>query len=135
MTTQIMRNKHRLILGLRMTLAVILLHVGFGFAILHAASQRVVITPAPGFSILWDGNNGGFSSPDVTAGPQANAALASNGTVPFTSSDLGTVLGLPFHMAVNLNDGRYGNANSWISAGDAAPSAALRFSTPVDISN
>src|SRR5262245_44306959 len=57
-----------------------------GTMALPAASPRVVITPAPGFTITWDGNNGGFTSPDVGAGPSNNIALASNGTVPFTSS-------------------------------------------------
>ena len=72
---------------------------------LNAASPRVVIAPAAGSTITWDGNNGGFSSPDAGAGPSNNVALASNGTCPFTSSDLGPVLSIPFHRAVNLNDG------------------------------
>lgn len=106
-----------------------------GAASLHAASPRVIITPAPGFTIAWDGNNGGFSSPDTGAGPSNNVALASNGTVPFTSSDLGTELGIPFHVAANLNDGLYGNVNSWISGGDPDPYAGLRFAASVNITS
>ena len=107
-----------------------------GVASLHAASHpRLVIAPAPGFTIAWDGNNGGFSSPDAGAGPSNNVALASNGTVPFTSSDLGPELGIPFHVAANLNDGLYGNINSWISGGAPDPYAALRFAASVSITN
>jgi len=108
---------------------------------LNAASPRVVITPAVGFTITWDGNNGGFSSADVGAGPSNNVALASNGTTPFTSSDLGPVLSIPFHRAVNLNDGLYGNAHSWISANgvggtsDPDPFAGLSFSAAVNVSS
>jgi len=106
---------------------------------LNAASSRVVITPSPGFSIVWDGNNGGFSSTAAGVGPSNNIALASNGTVPFTSSDLGPVLSLAYHRAVNLNDGLYGNSHSWISANgvggtsDPNPFAGLAFASAVDV--
>lgn len=76
---------------------------------LHAASARVIITSEPGFTITWDGNNGGFSSPDVGAGPSNNIALAVNGTIPFASSEYGVV-----HFASHLNDGLYGNIYSWL---------------------
>jgi hypothetical protein len=108
---------------------------------IEAASPRVVITPATGYTIVWDGNNGGFFSPDAGAGPGDNVALASHGTVPFTSSDLGPLLSIPFHVAANLNDGLYGNAHSWISANgvggtsDPAPFAALRFAESVNVSS
>src|SRR5689334_16844557 len=105
-----------------------------GASVAEAASPRVVITPAPGYSISWDGNNGGFGSPDVGAGPASNVALASNGTVPFTSGDLGIELGIPFHVAANLNDGLYGNVNSWISgSADPVPYAGLRFAASVNL--
>ena len=70
----------------------------------------LVITPAAGYSITWDGNDGQFNDPDAGAAPPANRALASAGTIPFTSSDLGPCLTSPYHRAVNLNDGLYGNA-------------------------
>ena len=102
----------------------------------HAASHpRLIITPAGGYAITWDGNNGGFSSPDVGAGPSNNVALAGNGTVAFSSSDLGPELGIPFHVAANLNDGLYGNINSWISGAAPDPYAALRFTSLVDVSS
>ncbi len=100
----------------------------------HAQSSRVVLTPAPGFSLVWDGNNGGFGSAAAGTGPSNNVALASNGTVAFTSSDLGPELGIPFHVKANLNDGLYGNINSWISAsGDPMPYAALQFAASVNV--
>src|SRR6266581_5876228 len=62
----------------------------------QAATPRVAITNAPGFTITWDGNDGGFSNPNSGAGPSHNVALANNGTVPFTSSDLARFLVFPF---------------------------------------
>lgn len=101
----------------------------------HADGTRVVITASPGFTINWDGNNGGFNSPDVGAGPADNVALASQGTVAFTSSDLGPEIGIPFHVASNLNDGLYGNINSWIAGKAPDPYAALRFADTVNLSS
>ena len=118
------------------SLAVLAAAFSAAIAPLHAASHpRLVITPAAGFAINWDGNNGGFNSPDLGAGPSNNVALASNGTVPFSSSDLGPELGIPFHIAANLNDGLYGNINSWISGAAPDPFAALRFAASVNISS
>lgn len=81
------------------------------------------IGPAAGFDISWDGNDGvhfdAAAPPDGAQVPD-NLALASNGATAFTSSDLGPQLGIAYHVAANLNDGFYGNANSWISA-DADP--------------
>ncbi len=82
----------------------------------------VMITPATGFSIGWNGNDGDYSGPAPAPVPD-NLALASNGASAFTSSDLGPQLGIGFHRAVNVNDGLYGNGNSWIG-GDENPFAA-----------
>lgn len=107
----------------------------------QAASPRVILTPAAGFTLTWDGNDGGFSHPEAGVGPSNNVALASNGTTPFTSSDLGPVLGIPFHRAVNLNDGLYGNSHCWISGGgldgtsDPNPFAGLKFASSVNVSS
>jgi len=122
---------------LAMSLAVLAASLCSAALSLHAASHpRLVITPAPGFTIAWDGNNGGFNTPDAGAGPSNNVALASNGTVAFTSSDLGPQLGIPFHVAANLNDGLYGNSASWISGdGDPVPFAGLRFAASVNLSS
>ncbi|MDB6029729.1 MAG: hypothetical protein JWM16_67, partial [Verrucomicrobiales bacterium] len=103
--------------------------------------QSLAISAAPGISIRWDGNDGHFNDPAVGAAPPDNRALATHGTTPFTSSDLGPSLGIPFHRAVNLNDGLYGNANSWISANgiggtsDPDPFAGLSFGGSVSITN
>ena len=74
------------------------------------------------FNVTWDRNDGDHF--DATPPPDGalvpdNLALASNGAVAFASSELGPIIGVDFHVAANLNDGIYGNANSWIGAGDS----------------
>jgi len=102
-----------------------------------AQSPRVVLTPAPGFSIAWDGNNGGFSSPDAGAGPSNNVALASNGATAIGSSQLD----LGVHFIANANDGLYGNAHCWISANglggssDPDPWLGIAFTNTVAVSS
>jgi hypothetical protein len=81
---------------------------------------NLVISPAAGFAIGFDGNNGVHSTPNNPAPVPNNLALASQGAIPFSSSDLGPQLSIPFHIAANLNDGEYGNSHSWIG-GDANP--------------
>ncbi len=124
---------------LAMSLAVLAAALCSAAPSLHAnfrrSHPRLVIMPAPGFTIAWDGKNGGFNTPDAGAGPSNNVALASNGTVPFTSSDLGPLIGIPFHVAANLNDGLYGNIYSWISGNAPDPFAALRFTSLVNVTN
>ena len=77
------------------------------------------ITPSAGFAATWDGNDGEHfdqvAPPDGAIVPD-NLALASNGALPFSSSDLGPELDILHHVVGNLNDGFYGNLNSWISA-------------------
>jgi len=81
----------------------------------------IEIQAAQGFSIDWDGNDGEFFDseppPDGAIVPD-NLALADNGSDAFSSSDLGPELGIDFHVLENLNDGFYGNANSWIGGSD-----------------
>ncbi|MCA9218197.1 MAG: hypothetical protein KDB27_34250 [Planctomycetales bacterium] len=81
----------------------------------------ITIEPALGFTISWDGNDGDHFDteppPDGAIVPD-NAALARNGATAFSSSDLGPELGIEFHVADNLNDGFYGNTNSWIGGSD-----------------
>ena len=103
-------------------------------AALHAANPRVVLTPAPSFSITWDGNNGAFFGPGATAGPSNNVALASNGTVAFGSTELD----FGVHYIRNVNDGIYGNSHSWIAnftQPDPDPFVGLRFTSSVTVSN
>ncbi len=97
-----------------------------------AQSDRVVITNQPGYSIVWDGNNGGFFNPEPGAGPTNNAALASNGTVAFGSSEVN----LNVHFIANVNDGLYGNSSSWIPDfinGDTNAFIGLSFGKSVSI--
>ncbi len=99
----------------------------------QAASPRVEITPAAGFAITWDGNNGGFKNPESGARAPDNAALAANGAVPFASSSF-----LPggIHDSLNVNDGFYGNSSSWIanfSTPDTNPFVGLNFGKMVAI--
>ncbi len=93
-----------------------------------APAQAVLhITPAAGYSINWDGNDGAFFSVAATGQVPNNLALASNGTTPFASSQFGAN-----HLTVKLNDGNYGNADSWIANGGdplgAFPAAGVAFS-------
>jgi hypothetical protein len=99
------------------------------------------LNPAVGYTLTWDGNNGDFFDPGPGAAPPSNRALASQGTTPFTSSDLGPLLAIPFHLAENLNDGLYGNSHSWISANgvggnsDPDPFAGLNFNGTIGLTN
>jgi len=95
-----------------------------------AVQATVTITPSAGFTLTWDGNDGVGFNPASPAPAPANLANAPGATA-FTSSDLGPQLGIPFHVATNINDGFYGNANSWIGGdGAAAPIyAAVRLAS------
>ena len=95
-----------------------------------AVHATVVLAPSAGFTLTWDGNDGVGFNPASPAPVPANLANAP-GAVAFTSSDLGPQLGIPYHVATNLNDGFYGNANSWIGGdGAAAPFyAAIRLAS------
>ncbi|MDG2383768.1 MAG: hypothetical protein P8N76_18995 [Pirellulaceae bacterium] len=88
------------------------------------------IISAEGYQVSWDGNDGDYfddlAPPSGSVVPD-NAALAANGATAFSSSDLGPEIGIGFHVASNLNDGFYGNANSWISGSgdpDGPPAVA-----------
>lgn len=90
-----------------------------GTASLTTGQAGVTITPAAGFGITWDGNDGAFfnADPALAMAPN-NAALASNGGVAIASSESPFV---PTHQIVNLNDGFYGNNRSHINSGAPAP--------------
>lgn len=81
----------------------------------------IVTTPAAGYSIAWDGNDGdNFSAVGLVPN---NLALASNGSTPIASGALGPEIGsVTTHVIPNINDGRYGNGFSWIGgSADAGP--------------
>jgi hypothetical protein len=89
---------------------------------------NLVLTPSPGYAIGFNGNNGVHNNPAFPAPVPDNRALASNGAVPSASSSLGAEFGFPFplHYPETINDGQYGNSNSWIGAGtDPNPSIAV----------
>ncbi|MEM7385420.1 MAG: LamG-like jellyroll fold domain-containing protein, partial [Verrucomicrobiota bacterium] len=96
--------------------------------------RPLVIRPADGFAIEWDGNDGEFFDPGAPPeGATVPENLALAGT-PFSSSDLGPEINIDFHRAHNLTDGLFGNANSWISAsGDANPFVGVTFERPTDV--
>lgn len=98
-------------------------------------SDRVVMNAQHGHSITWDGNNGGYSSPEPGAGPSDNAALYTHGTIAFGSSEVG----LNLHFILNVNDGYYGNSSSWIpdfiAAPDPDPFIGLNFGQTVAVSS
>ncbi len=86
-------------------------------------TSGIVMTPQSGYTITWDGNDGENYSANGASVP-VNIARASSGATPFTSSDLGPQLGIPYHRVINLNDGLYGNANSWIGGDVGGPAFA-----------
>jgi len=89
----------------------------------------IVLTPQFGYEISYDGNDGDFNNPQLGAAPPDNAALTST---PFGSSQLD----LGVHLIVAINDGFYGNANSWISGdGDPLPFVGLNFGGSVAVTN
>lgn len=104
------------------TLLLPLFFAGGGSAL--AQSTRVVITSAPPFSITWDGNNGGFSSPEAGAMSPENAARPSTGSYAFGSTAFqpGGIHDFP-----NVVDGFYGNSSSWIPDFAANPPDPLPF--------
>lgn len=87
-------------------------------------SADMVITPAEGYAIVWDGNEGDNFSEEELATVPANLANAPGATA-FASGELGPELGIDYHLISNLNDGLYGNTNSWIgSSSDPQPFCA-----------
>jgi len=84
-----------------------------------------VITPVGGYSITWDGNDGLFSS-DTSATVPNNIARSSGGAIAFGTGAL-----VAPHTIANVNNGLYGNVNSWISAPSATPSIGVNFNTGV----
>ncbi len=101
-----------------------------GVAPSESPPQSVLeIIPESGFSLTWTATDGEYfdaaAPPDGALVPD-NAALATNGAVAFAGSDLGPEIGSSYHMSANLNDGRYGNSNSWIG-GDNNPSEPQQF--------
>lgn len=84
----------------------------------------MIITPEEGYSIVWDGNEGDNFAAENPAPVPPNLATAP-GAAAIASGELGPELGIAYHFISNLNDGLYGNANSWIGgSSDAQPAFA-----------
>lgn len=91
-----------------------------------AVAQAVpIIAPAGGYTISWNGNDGQFSS-DTSAAVPSNIARSSGGAIAFGTGAL-----VAPHAIADVNDGLYGNVNSWISAPSATPSIGVNFNTGV----
>lgn len=89
-------------------------------------STKLTITPAGGYTLGWNGNDGSNYTSNDPATVPTNLAL---GATAISSSDLGPQLGIGYHRALNLNDGLYGNNKSWISgtADTTNPFAGVTF--------
>lgn len=84
----------------------------------------VIVTPAAGYTITWDGTDGDYFDPANPAIAPSNLALGA-GVTAFGSSQYGAGV----HLIANANDGRYGNSNSWLAAGaDTNPYIGLNLS-------
>ncbi len=96
--------------------------------------EAIQIASAPGLSITWDGNDGQFNDLAAGAASPPNRALASEGTTAFGSSQLD----LGVHFITNVNNGLYGNSQSWIpdfTVPDPDPFIGLSFGGEVGITN
>ncbi|MEX2187214.1 MAG: lamin tail domain-containing protein [Pirellulales bacterium] len=92
------------------------------------------IAPLAGYQIAWDGSDGDFYDPSNPALAPTNDALATNGVTPFGSSQYGAGV----HLITNINDGRYGNSNSWLAnfpVGDPNPYIGLNFGGTLSLSS
>ena len=91
-------------------------HVALGMPEQPPPPPPIELTPAAGFSMAYDGNEGDWFDPEAPppdgaqVGAPDNAALAANGATAFGSSEYGAGV----HLIANVNDGYYGNSNSWL---------------------
>ncbi len=94
----------------------------------------LVVTPAEGYAITWDGNDGDFYSAAAGASAPDNAALAARGAAAFGSTEYGPGV----HFITNVIDGLYGNSHCWISdfsLPDTDPFVGVRFGKTISIEN
>jgi len=86
-----------------------------GVLLTHEARAHFTLSAQPNYSIFWLGSDGtNFSAANPAPAP---ANLATGGTA-FGSSNFPA----PAHQINHINDGLYGNANSWLpNPGDGAP--------------
>src|SRR6185436_9901149 len=99
-------------------------------------TDAIVLTPQPGYSIAWDGNDGEFYNPQAGARSPAHDGLASRGARAIGSSELG----FGIHFITKINDGFYGNSSSWISdrglgaGSDPDPFVGIAFGRSLNLS-
>ena len=90
----------------------------------ESQSDFIDIQATEGFMVLWTQTNGDWFVEESPAPAHNNAALSSEGSVAFGSSELG----LGTHLVSAVNDGFYSNAKSWIAAaGDQDPFIGVSF--------
>jgi hypothetical protein len=86
------------------------------------------VSPAGGYTVTWDGDDGDFYDAAAPALAPMNAAHALAGAEVFTSSNT--------NLAANLNDGRYGNGSAWSPApNDPTPLVVIRFNQTIVVSS
>lgn len=86
------------------------------------------LTPAAGYTVVWDGANGDYASPDSPALAPANAAGLAAGSQVLTTSTVTS--------STNLVDGRYGTASSWTpSSTDSQPAVIIKFGQITNLSS
>lgn len=86
------------------------------------------LTPAAGYTAVWDGANGDYASPDSPAQAPSNAAGLGGGAQILTTSSVAT--------STNLVDGRYGTASAWTPATtDAQPAVIIKFGQVTNLSS
>jgi fibronectin-binding autotransporter adhesin len=93
-----------------------------------AQSSKLAIAATAGYTVKWDGADGAYynaADPATIANipGRTNLALAANGGTAVASS----VIGVAPHAIAGLNDGLYGNSNSWIGGG-TNDNAGITFS-------
>lgn len=111
--------------------------VAAALGMVAGAHAGLIITPNLGYSIGFNGNEGDFFSASAPANVPDNLALASNGATAFAdnNSSLGVEQSLAIHFVSDLNDGVYGNADSWISDSAPAQFGGVRFAAPQAITS
>ncbi|MDB6155212.1 MAG: exported protein of unknown function [Chthoniobacteraceae bacterium] len=78
----------------------------------------LTLAPAADFTLLWDRVNGAFLGAPVPS----NLAMSTAGATAFGSSAAGGAYTL-----AHINDGQYGDANAWRSAGGAGQFIGVKF--------
>lgn len=109
-------------------------HIAMCFALLamavaNAAHAGLAIAPDAGYDITWDGNDGDFFNAADPAPVPTNLASSVGTQIQSSSLPAGNHAELG-----NVNDGLYGNAESWIgNDGDANPFVGIDLNGTYDI--